>query len=303
MSESARQEEQVEKGVIKTIAPKKKHWVGNGFHVNTMFSIHSEDYYHVSPFILMDYASPKEFSTTQMKRGVGAHPHRGFETVTFAIQGSVDHRDSTGGGGRISSGDVQWMTAGSGIIHEEFHGEDFAKSGGTFEMVQLWVNLPRNKKMTDPKYQALLKKDQPIFESSNKIAKIKLLAGKFSNLDSNLGPASTHTKINIYEINFTESGNLRIDLEDGTNTVLVQLNGTSKLGGTILEEGHVAILERGGNYLDIEGDKDSHILVLNGDPIDEPIYQYGPFVMNTKEEIIEAFRDFEAGKMGNIHNF
>lgn len=289
------------KKLLKVLKPSGKHWVGNGFHVSTMFSAKSEDYRHISPFVLMDYAAPKEFGPTSEKRGVGAHPHRGFETVTFALKGSVDHKDSAGGGGRIGSGDVQWMTAGSGIIHEEFHGKDFAQKGGVFEMIQLWVNLPAAKKMAEPKYQALALKSFPQFENKDATLGVKLIAGIFDTALNHRGPAETHTPINMYEAQFLKEGVSKetLNFVEGTNTLIVQIEGHVHVNGEKLEKGQVAIMAREGESVEIGGEKGARILVLNGEPIDEPIFQYGPFVMNKREEIIEAFKDYEAGKMGD----
>lgn len=283
------------KSIEKVIAPKEKHWVGDGFFVSTLFSMHSEDAKKISPFLLLDHASPKDFRPSPQKKGVGTHPHRGFETVTFAIQGEVDHRDSGGGGGTITTGGVQWMTAGSGVVHEEFHSKNFTDKGGTFEMVQLWVNLPKEHKMTEPRYQSMNKEDFPVVELENGI--LKVVAGEY---EGQQGPAQTYTPINIYEVFSHGKQTLSFKLPENFNTLVVQLKGSSKVFDQSLGEGEVGILSQKGESVTMELTKDSHFLVLNGEPIDEPIMAYGPFVMNTKADIVQAINDFEAGKMGQL---
>lgn len=256
-----------EKKVIKVIGPREQHWVGNGFLVNTIFSPYTEDYKYLTPFILMDHAAPKNFEPTTQKLGVGEHPHRGFETVTFAIKGEVAHRDSGGGGGTITTGGVQWMTAASGVVHEEFHSENFAKSGGEFEMVQLWVNLPAKDKMTKPRYQSINKEDIEEVELSPSVT-AKIVAG---SLKDKKGPAKTFTPINIYEINTTANDSIELELPEGSNTLLFGLKGQSKISGNIIKDRHLAILSRDGSKIKLEIRENSKILVLNGQPIDEPI--------------------------------
>lgn len=291
------QEKANHKTLYKILQPKEKHWVGNGFYVSTMFSVFSEDYKHITPFILMDHAAPKQFPATNEKLGVDVHPHRGFETVTFAIQGEIDHRDSGGGGGRIKTGGVQWMTAGSGVVHEEYHSRDFAKTGGIFEMVQLWVNLPAKHKMTTPRYQSKNKEDFPVVEQHEGDIQVKIIAGEYANTK---GPAQTFSPINIFEVFSQKTQDLPLELQDQTNTLIVQLKGESQVAGQKLAMGDVAIFQREGTRIDLNISEDSHLLVLNGEPIDEPIAHYGPFVMNTNAEIKQAVLDFQAGKMGQL---
>ncbi|MFK8139149.1 MAG: pirin family protein [Bdellovibrionales bacterium] len=288
---------QPKKTLLKVIQPQGKHWVGDGFHVSTLFSIHSEDYKHISPFLLLDHASPKHFPPSDKKLGVGTHPHRGFETVTFAVQGEVDHRDSGGGGGTITSGGVQWMTAGSGVVHEEFHSRNFAKSGGIFEMVQLWVNLPSKDKMTSPRYQSMNKEDFPQFNLGGSSAMAKLIAGE---LEGKKGPGKSYSNINMFEIKSTKPESIELNFDSNTNTLIVQLNGISILKDTEIEKGQVGIMSREGSNVELELKENSHLLVLNGEPIDEPVISYGPFVMNTQREIMEAIEDFNSGKMGRL---
>jgi len=277
------------------VSPQEKHWVGDGFYVSTLFSPHQTPYQYTTPFILMDHAAPKYFEPTIQKKGVGVHPHRGFETVTFAIKGEIDHRDSGGGGGTITTGGVQWMTAASGVVHEEFHSKDFAQKGGDFEMVQLWVNLPAKDKMNKPRYQSKNNEDFPIVEYKN--SKAKIIAGE---LKDNKSDVLTHTPMNIYEIDSNDRDEFSIDFSRSSTLLVLQLKGESKLNDNPLKAGEMAIFEREGYTLNFQPEKDSKLLVLNGEPIDEPIVPYGPFVMNTKQEILEAMKDYEAGKMGQL---
>ena len=285
------------KDLYKILQPREKHWVGDGFYVSTMFSVFAEDYKHITPFILMDHAAPKQFPPTQQKLGVDVHPHRGFETVTFAIQGEIDHRDSGGGGGRITTGGVQWMTAGSGVVHEEYHSRDFAEKGGIFEMVQLWVNLPSQHKMTTPRYQSMNKEDFPVVDQHEGDIKVKIIAGEYAKKK---GPAQTFSPINIFEVFSRKAQALPLEFQDQTNTLIVQLKGESQVAGQKLSMGDVAIFKREGTQINLNTSEDSHLLVLNGEPIDEPIAHYGPFVMNTNAEIKQAVLDFQAGKMGQL---
>jgi redox-sensitive bicupin YhaK (pirin superfamily) len=286
-----------EKKIIKIVLPREKHWVGDGFYVSSIFSMHSEENKHISPFLLLDHAAPTYFPPTDKKLGVGEHPHRGFETVTMAIKGEVEHRDSSGGGGKISTGGVQWMTAGSGVVHDEFHSRDFAEKGGEFEMVQLWVNLPAKNKMTKPRYQSLDKKDFPIVRLQDGTTKLKIIAGNYGGLSS---PTETFTKINIYEVEGHQNSEVKLNFDDGTNTLILQLAGSSIIGDQHLDKGFLGIFSRSGVSINLKTTEDSKILILNGEPIEEPLEAYGPFVMNTREELKVAFRDFQEGKMGSL---
>ena len=286
-----------EKQIIKIVPPREKHWVGDGFYVSSIFSMHSEENKHISPFLLLDHAAPKYYPPTDQKLGVGEHPHRGFETVTMAIKGEVEHRDSSGGGGKINTGGVQWMTAGSGVVHDEFHSRDFAEKGGEFEMVQLWVNLPAKHKMTKPRYQSLDKKDLPIVLLQDGKTKVKIIAGSFG---SSRSPASTFTKINIFEVEGHQNSEVNLSFDDGTNTLILQLAGSSFIGDHNLEKGSLGIFDRNGISINLKTSEGSKILILNGEPIEEPIAAHGPFVMNTRDELFEAFRDFQEGKMGSL---
>ncbi len=287
------------KWIEKIVAPREKHWVGDGFHVSTIFSMHSEDPESISPFLMMDHAAPKYFPPTQKKRGVGEHPHRGFETVTFAIKGEVEHRDSGGGGGKITTGGIQWMTAGSGVVHDEFHSHEFSQKGGDFEMIQLWVNLPSKFKMTQPRYQSFEKGDFPIIDNGNHGITVKVIAGTFGTVTS---PVKTFSPINMYELNGSSGSQLEITLPVGSNTLVFQLSGKSSVADQQIEKGNLAILSKSGNSFKLELLEESKVMILNGEPLGEPVAAYGPFVMNTRQELMEAFKDFQAGKMGQLVN-
>jgi len=286
-----------EKQIIKILSPREKHWVGDGFYVSSMFSLHTEENKYISPFLLLDYASPKYFPPTDQKLGVGEHPHRGFETVTMAIQGEVEHRDSGGGGGTITTGGIQWMTAGSGVVHDEFHSKGFAEKGGEFEMVQLWVNLPSNHKMVKPRYQSFKRDDLPLVKLEDGKIKLKVIAGGFGNI---LSPTKTFTKINIYEIDAQRNSELKLVFDNGTNTLILQLEGNSIIGGDFLDKGNLGIFSRKGFSLNLKVKDEAKILILNGEPIEEPLEAFGPFVMNSKKELVDAFVDFQEGRMGNL---
>lgn len=288
------------KKIIASAGAQEEHWVGDGFFVSTIFSVNPRNAQLISPFLLMDHGVPRHFDPSPHRRGVGEHPHRGFETVTFSYAGEVEHRDSGGGGGRIGPGDVQWMTAASGVVHEEKHSAAFTASGGEFEMVQLWVNLPAAKKMSKPRYQGLLDKDFPRLNFTEGIARGRLVAGDFHG---RRGPAFTETPMRVFDIDFLKSGEIRFDLPEKTNTLIFALRGEAELQGS--EQGHLAhrelaVFGRDGTQIQIKADTDARFLILNGEPIDEPVVAYGPFVMNSKEEIEQALRDYSSGKMGHL---
>ena len=287
------------KWIEKIVIPREKHWVGDGFHVSTIFSMHSEDPESISPFLMMDHAAPKYFPPTDAKRGVGEHPHRGFETVTFAIKGEVEHRDSGGGGGTIKTGGIQWMTAGSGVVHDEFHSRKFAQKGGDFEMIQLWVNLPSKFKMTEPRYQSFDEGDFPILDQGNHEISIKVIAGIFGTVSSKV---KTFSPINMYELNGPPNSKLEIPLPVGSNTLVFQLSGKSSIEDQQIKKGNLALLSKSGETFEIKFLEESKVMILNGEPLGEPVAAYGPFVMNTRQELMEAFRDFQAGKMGQLVN-
>jgi len=273
------------------------HWVGDGFPVRSLFS-YNDFGQAISPFLLLDYAGPKNFDPSTSQRGVGQHPHRGFETVTIVYDGEVAHRDSTGQGGVIGPGDVQWMTAAGGIIHEEFHSPGFAKTGGPFRMVQLWVNLPAKDKMATPGYQSILSADIPTIDLPGDAGKLRVIAGEF---DGAKGPARTFTPVNVWDMRLNRDASLQLDLPEGHNAAIVVLTGHITVGGTQpAGEAEVVLLGRDGAGTTIDADGDSMVLVLTGEPIDEPIVGYGPFVMNSEAEIRQAVDDFNSGQFGKI---
>ena len=272
-----------------------RHWVGNGFPVRTLFA-YSNLGSALSPFLLLDYAGPMEFPPTDERLGVGQHPHRGFETVTIVYEGEVEHRDSSGGGGRIGPGDVQWMTAASGIVHEEFHGRDFARRGGMFEMVQLWVNLPAKDKMSQPHYQGILNSQIPAVSLPDEQGTVRVIAGDFAEAK---GPAKTFTPIYVWDLRLASGHRPDLALPDGYTTALVVLKGAVRVNGSeALEAAEVGLFDCGGQSIGIECMQDTTALLLCGDPIDEPIVGQGPFVMNTAQEIRQAKADYMSGKMG-----
>jgi redox-sensitive bicupin YhaK (pirin superfamily) len=272
------------------------HWVGDGFPVRTLF-FYQDLGRQMSPFLMLDYAGPAEFSPTTERKGVGSHPHRGFETVTIVYEGEVAHKDSTGQGGVIGPGDVQWMTAGSGILHEEFHSEGFAKNGGTLEMVQLWVNLPAKLKMTKPGYQAILDQQIPSIELMQGAGVARIIAGDF---DGQKGPAHTFTPIHVVDLKLKQ-GKVTIPVPEGWNTSLIVLKGAIEAGdGIVAQDAQMLMFSHQGQDIQVNVLENSIALLLSGEPIDEPIVGYGPFVMNTKEEIALAMQDFNGGSFGNI---
>ena len=271
------------------------HWVGDGFPVKNLFPSNGIE---MSPFLMLDYAGPVHFEPATKRRGVGEHPHRGFETVTIAYQGSVGHRDSAGNTGVIRPGDVQWMTAASGVVHEELHDEEFTKNGGVFELVQLWVNLPKAEKMSEPRYQAITKAQIPVIELEGG-GHARVIAGE---LLGRLGPARTFTPMNIFDVILKAGERFELPLPDGHNAAVVLrkgdvlLNGLDHLSGEAL----IAPLTEEGASVTLEAKADTQLLILSGEPILEPVESYGPFVMNTREEIHQAVEDYRAGRMGRL---
>jgi redox-sensitive bicupin YhaK (pirin superfamily) len=283
--------------VLGVFSGPRQHWVGDGFPVRSLFS-HASHGDHVSPFLLLDYAGPANFTPAEQPRGVGVHPHRGFETVTIVYQGEVEHRDSTGNGGLIGPGDVQWMTAASGILHEEFHSRAFTRKGGMLEMVQLWVNLPAKAKNADPGYQTLLDADIPAVDLPHGAGRLRVIAGEF---DGRKGPAKTFTPIDIYDVRLNRGGVATLRPREGHTVAVVVLKGTVQInGGEIAREAQFALLDRSGGEVRLEANGEASVLVLSGEPIDEPVVMRGPFVMNTEGEIRQAMIDFQSGRFGTL---
>ena len=283
------------KKMLARLGNNRRHWVGDGFPVRSLFSYASHGA-RVSPFLLLDYAGPHYFEPAERPRGVGEHPHRGFETVTIVYDGEVEHRDSAGNGGVIGRGDVQWMTAAGGILHEEFHSKGFTKSGGPFRMVQLWVNLPARDKMAPPRYQSILNSDIPVVDLPNRAGSARIIAGAFGAAK---GPARTFTPVNVWDLRIKSGADVTLDLPEGHTAMLVVLGGHITVNGAeAAGEAEIVLFDRAGTSARIEADGDATLLVLTGEPIDEPIVGMGPFVMNSDAEIRQAFEDFNNGKFG-----
>ncbi len=281
------------KKVVGVYSAPPQHWVGDGFPVRSLFS-YPRYGKTLSPFLLLDRAGPTDFSPSTKPRGVGQHPHRGFETVTIVYKGEVAHYDSTNQGGVIRPGDVQWMTAGSGILHEEFHSEAFTHSGGTLDMVQLWVNLPAKDKMTTPGYQAILNDTIPSVTLSEDAGSVRIIAGKYAG---HAGPARTFSPMNIWDIRLNAGATIELPAPDDWNTAVVVLHGTVQVNGeAVAREAQMVLLDRAGEGFTLEANSDAVLLLLSGEPIDEPIVGQGPFVMNTREEIDQAMSDFKRGR-------
>ena len=269
------------------------HWVGDGFPVVSMFS-YQDNASALSPFLLLYYAGPMAFEPADKPRGVEKHPHRGFETITIVYQGEVEHQDNAGHSGKIGPGDVQWMTAARGILHEEMHSRDFTKTGGTLEMIQLWVNLPSKYKMSEPSYQEILSQDIPVLDLPNHGGTLRLIAGSYGDAK---GAARTFTPMNVMDLHVKADARLSIPLPENHNAILLVLKGDVKLDGyEDVQPKELVLFARSGESVTFSCDTDSIVLLLSGEAIDEPIVGRGPFVMNTQEEIVQAMKDYALGK-------
>ena len=273
------------------------HWVGDGFPVRSMFS-YDRDGASISPFLLLDYAGPAEFPPTEKSLGVGEHPHRGFETVTIVYQGEVEHRDSAGNHGKIGPGDVQWMTAASGVVHEEKHGRDFARRGGVLEMVQLWVNLPAQFKMSPPRYQDILDRQIPALPLEGKAGVVRVIAGEFKGTK---GPAATFSPVNLWDLRLRPGQRTELLVPEGHGTQILILHGSAILNGAeTADPAELASFDPIGENVALEAREDLTALLMSGAPIHEPVVGYGPFVMNSEAEIRQAMTDYESGRMGHL---
>ena len=285
------------KKLLSTTSAPNRHWVGDGFPVHGMFG-YTGDTKRISPFLMLDYAAPMTFTPTTTRRGVGTHPHRGFETVTIVYAGEVEHRDSTGSGGVIGPGDVQWMTAGSGILHEEFHSTDYGTRGGPFEMAQLWVNLPAKDKMAAPGYQAITDAQIPAVALSDGAGTVRVIAGEYGGTK---GPARTFTPMNVWDVRLGAGKTVDLSQPEGWTVQIVVMAGSVQVNGDkVLHAAQMATLDTAGTGVTLTADDEAKILFLAGQPIDEPVVGYGPFVMNTREEIVQAVEDFNSGRFGRI---
>jgi len=282
---------------VKVYQPGSQHVVGDGFHVRNLFPSNDLDR-ELSPFIMLDYAGPTFYPATDTPRGVGEHPHRGFETVTIVYQGIVAHRDSAGNSGIIGPGDVQWMTAASGIVHEELHEKEWAKRGGTLQAIQLWVNLPRSSKMSAPGYQTIVNDQIPVVQLDGGAGSLRVIAG---SVGSAKGPAKTFTPVELYDLRLRAGHSMPLQIQNGYNVGLLVLSGQASVGGSHrLSEAELAVFVSTGKPVTIVAEEDAKILVMAGEAINEPVARYGPFVMNTKAELVQAVNDYQAGKMGHL---
>ena len=284
------------KSVLRMLPSPPGHWVGDGFQVRSLFNYeHSGS--DLSPFLLLDYAAPTKFAPASRPRGVGEHPHRGFETVTIVYQGEVAHRDSVGNSGVIGPGDVQWMTAAGGILHDEFHSPAFTQRGGSLEMAQLWVNLPARHKMSKPRYQGILKAQIPEIPLDQGAGSVRVIAGDYLG---HAGPADTFSTLNVWDVRLRAGRETVLSVPEGHNAAIALLRGALAVNGAEAGDTGVVVLARAGSDISLAASSDSIFLLLSGAPIEEPIVGYGPFVMNSKQEIAAALDDFRAGKFGRI---
>ena len=278
--------------IVRDVRP---HWVGDGFPVRSLFSY--DEGAEFDPFLLLDYAGPYEFAPSEAVRGVGEHPHRGFETVTIVYQGELEHRDSSGSHGSIGPGDVQWMTAASGVVHEEFHSPRFTQEGGTLEMVQLWVNLPAKDKLLPPHYQGLLNAQIPQVMLPEGAGSVRVIAGEFQGTR---GPAQTFTPINIWDLQLVAIHAIELRLTEGHTALLVVQSGELQVNDSPVKAVELVSFDRAGDLVRLWTDTDARVLVLTGEPLGEPIVGQGPFVMNTRAQIQQAIQDYQAGRMGHL---
>jgi redox-sensitive bicupin YhaK (pirin superfamily) len=280
-------------------APPPSHMVGDGFRVHNFFPNNRIDKKRMSPFFLLDYNSKVEFAPTDTPRGVGVHPHRGFETVTIAYHGRVAHNDSAGNSGVIGEGDVQWMTAASGLLHKEYHEKEFSKKGGLFQMVQLWVNLPAKFKMTPPKYQEITHDMMGKYELSVKKGEIEIITGNYKGVK---GPASTFTPMHVFNARLKKNADVELNFPSNFNTGILVIEGSAEINNENAQSDHFVLFRNDGELINIKSTEDAILLILSGEPIDEPIAQYGPFLMNTWKELEQAIEDVNAGKFGVLED-
>lgn len=278
--------------------PAPPHWVGDGFPVRSVFSYDGLGREALSPFLMLDFAAPHHFDPAPRRRGVGVHPHRGFETVTIVYAGELEHRDSAGNGGRIGPGDVQWMTAASGILHEEFHSERFTREGGTMSMMQLWVNLPARDKMAKPRYQTILDATIPRVTLGDGAGTLRIIAGDY---DGHRGPAETFTPMEVFDLRVAGGKSVTLKMPEGHTTAIVPMQGRAIVNGDHpAGPAQIVRLARDGGEFTIAAEGELSALVLAGEPIAEPVVGYGPFVMNSEREIAAAFADFQGGRFGEM---
>lgn len=288
----------MKRSIDKVFEGARQHWVGDGFHVSSFFPAATDTEKRMSPFFLLDYHKPEAYSPTTRRRGVGTHPHRGFETVTVAFQGAVAHHDSAGNGGVIRPGEVQWMTAGAGILHNEYHEAEWAKTGGVMQMMQLWVNLPRAHKRAAPAYQALTLADIAEKALPEGKGKVRVVSGAFEDAK---GPASSFSPVHMLDLRLEPGATVRLPTQKDFNTALLVLSGSVKANGSgEVPEGKCILFKNDGDEVVVESPGKSTVMFLSGAPIDEPLVHYGPFLMNSIDEINEAVEDFNAGRFGRL---
>lgn len=282
------------------LPPPAPHMVGDGFRVHNFFpNGYNMGMHRMSPFFMLDYNSKVEFPPKETPRGVGVHPHRGFETVTIAYNGKVAHHDSAGNSGVIGEGDVQWMTAASGVLHKEYHEAEFSRKGGLFQMVQLWINLPKIHKMDPPKYQGIRHSDMGVYKLPESEGNVEVIAGEFKGVK---GPATTFTPIHMYNMRLVKGDTIDFNLNANYNTGILVVEGSAVINGEKAATDHFVLFKNDGETISVSADENAVLLVLSGEPIQEPIVAYGPFLMNTKEEIMQAFDDLHHGKFGELED-
>jgi hypothetical protein len=284
---------------IKNVLPRplRPGMVGDGFRVFNYFPSGYNIRKEISPFLMLDFGPSFDFGPSDKPRGVDVHPHRGFETVTIAYKGAVEHHDSAGNSGIIYPGDVQWMTAASGILHKEFHETEFSKKGGPFEMIQLWVNLPKQYKMSPPKYQEISAKNKVLVPLAGNAGEVNVIAGDFNGQK---GVASTFTPINLFSVKLNKDGQLDLDIPANHNTSILVVEGELEVNGQKASLHDFVLFANEGEHMQIIAKENAVFLIMSGEPIDEPVAQYGPFVMNTQQELMEAIDDFNKGKFGRL---
>lgn len=283
------------RGVEGVFSPANTHMVGNGFKVMNFFPNGKGFEERMSPFFLLDFNAEVNFPPSEISRGVGVHPHRGIETITFAYKGAVEHHDSKGNHGIIKPGDVQWMTAGGGVLHKEYHEQTYSKKGGAFEMIQLWINLPKKHKMTPAKYQSILHSTKPKKELPNNMGNVHVIAGEYESVK---GIANTFSPINMYDMHLNEQADFSFQLPALYNSGILVIDGSIEVNETKVPENHYVQLKNESGEIHIKANKKSILLVLSGEPLNEPYVNYGPFVMNTEQEIKQAVEDYNNGKFG-----
>ncbi len=290
-----------QKNIELVLSPPEPHFVGDGFRVHNFIpGGYRLDMERMNPFILLDYGAKFYFPPSNHPRGVGVHPHRGFETVTIAYKGSVAHHDSTGHSGVIGEGDVQWMTAASGILHKEYHEKEFSRNGGEMQMVQLWVNLPAKFKMSQPKYQGITKEQISKFVLANEAGSVAVIAGEYENI---AGAATTFSPINLFNVNLNKNGKAGFSFPATCNSALLVIEGKIIVNGTDeVPTDHFALFLNEGEEFEIASEEGAVVLIMSGEDIQEPIAAHGPFVMNTRQEIIQAFEDYQRGKFGYLRD-